>query len=470
MTSWHELLPLTPLLILAAGAVLLMLLIAFGRHHQATAQLATLVFAAALLACWYAPGSQTVTPLLSFDNAARSAQALLIFAGLIVTLLLYGYLQGLAEPVEEMYLLLILAVLGGAALAGARHAASLLLGLEIMSVALFGMIAYPRAQRPPLEACAKYLILSAASSATLLFGMALLYAGSGSLLLADWLGPAPDGLTLAGTALLLAGLGFKLSLVPFHLWTPDVYQGAPAPVTATLATVSKGAVVVLLLRLLSGGSPGESLLTVLALLAGASILLGNLLALLSGNVKRLLAYSSIAHLGYLLVPLLLGGTLAAEAVLFYLAAYFVMTLGAFGVVTVLSSPAGDQDAEDFERYRGLFWRRPWLTSVMTPMLLALAGVPLTAGFLAKFYVIAAGVDARAWGLIALVILGSAIGLYFYLRLTIVMFQAPPTGRPAREGRISETSLTAGVALAVLFALVFWWGIWPEDLMHWLARL
>lgn len=463
-----ELLSLAPLLIVAAGAVLLMLLIAFGRHHQATAQLCSLIFAAALLACWQAPGSDSITPLLSFDAAARSVQALVILAGLAVTLLLYGYLQELTEPVEEMYLLLLLAVLGAGVLAGARHAAALLLGLEIMTVALFAMIAYPRGRTQALEATVKYLVLSAAASATLLFGIALLYAASGSLLLSDWQATPGDGLALLGGAMLLAGLGFKLSLVPFHLWTVDVYHGAPAPVTAVLATISKASVAALLLRYLSGLEPAAALQAALSLIAAATILFGNLLALLSQNVKRLLAYSSIAHLGYLLVPILLGGPLATEAVLFYLAAYTVTTLGAFGVVSGISSGQAMRDADSFAAYRGLFWRRPYLTSVMTPMLLSLAGVPLTAGFLAKFYVLAAAVEQQAWGLITMVILGSAIGLYYYLRLTIVMFQSPAGGRPAREGRLSETSITAGVALATMFLLVFWWGIWPQDLIAWLA--
>ncbi len=472
--SLHELIALAPLLVLAGGAVLLMLLISATRDHRATAQFATLVTILASLAAVLAPAAEQITPLMSFDAYARSVQLMVCLGGLAVTLLLYGYLEGVQEPREEMYLLLLLALLGGAVLGGARHAASLLLGLEIMTVALFGMIGYDRSRQLALEATLKYLALSAASSATLLFGLALLYAAAGSLefgaMGAALAGlPADDrDLALAGVTLVLAGLGFKLSLVPFHIWTPDVYGGAPAPVTALLATVAKGAVLAVMLRLWLA-LPGElRLSSVLSVLAVLTILVGNLLALLSADVKRLLAYSSIAHFGYALVPVIIGGPFATEAVLYYLAAYFVTTLGAFGVVSQLSSPLADREADRFEDYRGLFWRRPYLTSIMVPMLLSLAGVPLTAGFIAKFYVLAAGVGVGAWILTGTVVLGSAIGLYYYLRLTIQMFLRPDGGaRPPREGMISELTITGGIALGAMFGLVFWLGILPQPVLGWL---
>ena len=474
MNSWQELLPLAPLLILASGSVAVMLLIAATRHHQATAQLTTLTLLLALAACWQAPAAATITPLLSFDDYARSVQALVILAGLTTTMLLYGYIDDLRDNREEIYLLLLLAILGAAVLGGARHGASLLLGLEIMTIALFGMIAYTRQRPHAIEAVIKYLLLSATSSAGLLFGLALAYAATGSLLLQDFLaveataGGSDQVLREIGLGLLVAGLGFKISLLPFHLWTGDVYAGAPAPITGLLATVSKGAVAAVLLRILSPAPLPETLLTILALLAIATMLAGNLLALLSHNVKRLLAYSSIAHAGYLLVPILLGGPLAAEATLFYLAAYFATTLGAFGVISRLSRANSTTDAHDFESYRGLFWRRPLLTSVMTPMLLSLAGVPMTAGFLAKFYVLAVGVGLTAWLLVAAVILGSAIGLYYYLRLTIIMFQRAPEAHEAEPPSFGEASLTSGVALAAMFIFVFWFGLWPQDLLAWLG--
>jgi NADH-quinone oxidoreductase subunit N len=244
------------------------------------------------------------------------------------------------------------------------------------------------------------------SSSLLAFGMALMYFELGSLGFPRAeplaLGDALGAVLPTGFALTLAGLGFKLSLVPFHLWTPDVYEGAPAPVTAFLATVSKGAVAALLLRyvLETGAYRNEALMLGLEAVAIASILAGNLLALLQDNLKRLLAYSSIAHLGYLLIAFLAAGEFGAEALGYYLVAYFVMTLGAFGVVSRLSSSESEAEVVELAAYRGLAWRRPWLAAGLCGMLLALAGMPLTVGFVAKFYVFAAGVSAALWPMVA----------------------------------------------------------------------
>jgi NADH-quinone oxidoreductase subunit N len=215
-----------------------------------------------------------------------------------------------------------------------------------------------------LEAGIKYLVLAAASAAFLLFGMALIYAQLGTLQFGQIAAMLISGLSYQksliypGMALIITGIGFKLAVVPFHMWTPDVYEGAPAPVTAFVATVSKGGMVALLLRYFyeTGAYRLHPVFVVFSIIAIASMIAGNLLALLQKNVKRILAYSSIAHLGYILVAFLAGGNRAAEAVTFYLVAYFITTLGAFGVVTVLSN--GDRDADSLEDYEGLFWRRP----------------------------------------------------------------------------------------------------------------
>ncbi len=210
------------------------------------------------------------------------------------------------------------------------------------------------------------------------------------------------------------------------MWTPDVYEGAPAPVTAFIATVSKGAMFAVLFRYLtpSNVQVETPLFIVFSLIAIASMFVGNLLALLQTNVKRILAYSSIAHMGYLLVAFLASGTTAIAAVSYYLVAYFVTTLGAFGVIIVLSN--SDEDADRLEEYRGLAWQRPWLAGVFTAMLLSLAGIPLTAGFVGKFYVMAAGIGSALWLLVTMLVINSAIGLFYYLRIIIVIFSAPRT--------------------------------------------
>jgi NADH-quinone oxidoreductase subunit N len=313
----------------------------------------------------------------------------------------------------------------------------------------------------------KYLVLAGASSGFLLFGMARLYAQTGALdfshLATGIQGAPPDAaLVVAGLALLLVGVGFKLALVPFHIWTPDVYQGAPAPVTAFIATVSKGGMVAVVLRFLGelDLARDSAVFFVLAAIAGASMLVGNLLALEQSNVKRILAYSSIAHFGYLLVAVLADGTLARTAAVFYLVAYFATTLAAFGVVTVLSGP--DRDADRVSDYRGLFWRRPQLAGVLTVSLLSLAGIPLTAGFLGKFYVLSAGVESALFPLVLLLAAGSAIGIYYYLRIMVTMADGESAAAP--EAAAPRVPLAAGALLFGLLVLVVWLGVRPGPVL------
>jgi NADH-quinone oxidoreductase subunit N len=314
--------------------------------------------------------------------------------------------------------------------------------------------------------------LSGVSSAFLLMGMALIYAQSGELTfsgIGHFITNQPDMkvMLLCGMILIVAGLAFKLSLVPFHLWTPDVYEGAPAPITAFIATVSKGAVFVLLLRFFisSDGYAYTSLMTVFSIIAVLSIIGGNLLALLQTNVKRLLAYSSIAHMGYLLVAFIPGGSISSvfvvEAVTFYLLAYFITTIGAFGVVSVLSTP--QTEADDLSFYRGLFWRRPWLAGTFTLMLLSLAGIPLTVGFIGKFYIFTSAADGQLWGLLLAIVIGSGLGLYYYLRIIVVMSMNLEAGEHETESSSNKWISTA--TLAVLAVLIIWFGIFPSLLVN-----
>jgi NADH-quinone oxidoreductase subunit N len=348
--------------------------------------------------------------------------------------------------------------------------------LEVLSVSLYGLIAYLRTDRRGVEAGIKYLILAAVSSAFLLFGMALIYASLGTMefsKISSAFNQAGAGnfLVLSGFSLMIVGIGFKLAVVPFHLWTPDVYEGAPAPVTAFVATVSKGGVFAILLRFFweSGSSRNSSLLLIFSIIAIASMFAGNLLALMQTNVKRILAYSSIAHLGYLLVAFLAGGSLAVESVTYYLVAYFITTIGAFGVVSALSGK--EQDADAMENYRGLFWQRPWLAAIFTAMLLSLAGIPLTAGFVGKFYVLAAGVNKALWALVVILVINSAIGLYYYLRIVIAMYAQPeiiPTNLTENRDSVPfSPRLTVGgsALLSLLTLLLIWFGVYPAGLMQ-----
>lgn len=472
-----DLVALAPWWVTAAAALAAVLVAAFTSSRRAAlgTSLGGLLLAGGAVAWALRSAPREVPPLLVVDRFALLWAGLLLAAAFAVALLAHGYLERRSrEAPGELYALLLLATLGALVLPASDHFASLFLGLETLSVALYAMVGYFREDPRGVEAALKYLILAAASSAFLLFGMALVYAETGSLELAGIAGAAgpaasPGALVLGGAALILVAVGFKLALVPFHLWTPDVYQGAPAPVTAFVATVSKGAVFALLLRwglAFEGDAARGTLLALLGTVAVASMVAGNLLALLQDDVKRLLAYSSIAHLGYALVALLAGlaggGALAVEGATFYLAAYGVTILGAFGVVAVLSGD--ERDAGPLDDFRGLFWRRPALASLFTALLLSLAGIPLTAGFLAKFYALAAGVETALWLPVLVLIATSAVGLFYYLRVVVALF-AVPDGSPLEGGAQPAVGAAAGATLAALAALLLWLGTWPEPVIR-----
>jgi NADH-quinone oxidoreductase subunit N len=468
--SGADLLALLPFLVMGVAVIAVMLAAAFHRRHRLVAMLALAGVAATLAALWPAAATRPrqVTPLLVIDGYALFFMGLFLAAALAVLLLSYEYMDRRGQPPEEFHLLVLLATFGAMAMVASNHVASFFVGLETLSIALPGLIAYPRERHRPVEAGLKYLFLAGLSSAFLLFGVALVYARLGTLdfaaiaLRLNAAGPAADdAYWLTGLALLFTGFGFKLSVVPFHMWAPDVYEGAPAPVAAFVAVVSKGAALALLLRyfLTAGGYASGSVLVAIQVVAVASMLAGNLLALLQNNVKRLLAYSSIAHLGYLLVALLAGGRMAAEAVAYYLAAYSVMTLGAFGVIAALSASGGEEDVDTLESYGGLLWRRPWLGACFTIMLLSLAGFPLTMGFFAKYYALTAGVDAALWPAVAALVAGSVIGLFYYLRLVVVMCMPRPEGTAAPSGHAPRT---AAVTLAALSVVLIWLGVYPAS--------
>ncbi len=463
MISAVDLIALLPLLILTGTAILAMLAIAIRRNHRLVFLLtvAGLLGALALVPMAANMTPRTVTPLLLVDRYALVFTALALAAGLVVVCLCRSYFGVRADQPEEVYLLILTALLGAGVLAAGRHFASFFLGLETLSVSLFALIAYPYRDERALEAGIKYLVLSGAASGFLVFGMALVYADTGTLEFSALISASSTLTIIIGTILIVAAVSFKLSLVPFHLWTADVYQGAPAPVTAFLATVSKGAVFVLLLRYAVAGGLGQApaLVNVLSLLAALSMLAGNLLALRQDNLKRLLAYSSIAHMGYLLIVLVAGskvsGSFAAEALLFYLAAYFVTTLAAFGTITVLSP--SDREAESLDDYAGLFHSHPWPATVLASALLSLAGIPLTAGFVGKFYLFAAGGLGELWTLLALLVVGSGLGLYYYVR---VIFQMAKPSLDIAGKPTAPAPLEAHLVLVVLLVLLFGLGVYP----------
>ncbi|MBD3401426.1 NADH-quinone oxidoreductase subunit NuoN [candidate division GN15 bacterium] len=465
---------LWPVIIVAITSIVVLLQAAITRRHAVALGLTIVGLIAAFIAV-IGVGPllpQSVGVLLVMDGFAQFFMGLIIAAAIVTAVLGYAYLRRRNEQREEFYIVLLLATLGSMVLTAASHFVTFFLGLEILSVSLYVMIAYLTEELAALEAGVKYLILAAASSAFLLFGMALIYAEFGTMQfgpLADALAAAEDlstPIVLVATALMLVGIGFKLAIVPFHVWTPDVYTGAPAPVTAFVASVSKSAVFALLLRyfFVTDGYQFDTVMIALAVIAIASMLIGNILALIQENVKRILAYSSIAHLGYMLVAFIAGGDRALEAVAYYLIVYSLAVLGSFGIISLIS-PEG-RERMSLEDFRGLFWQRPRLAIIFTILLLSLAGIPVTAGFVGKFYLVLAGVAAAHWVLVVVLAIASLIGIYYYFRIMAVMYARRDT--PAAS--TPTVSLSGATLLGLLAAATIYLGVYPDQLLLLIRRL
>ncbi|MEI6766313.1 MAG: NADH-quinone oxidoreductase subunit N [Bacteroidota bacterium] len=461
---------LLPLIILAVAPLFILLTIAVVRNHMVIYGFTLLGFIAAFLSIYFvlplAP--HEISGLFIIDRYSQLFLSIIILASLVITVLSYHYLKLHNGENEEFYVVLFVAALGAGILTISNHFASFFLGIELLSISAYILIAYLRSRDYSVEASIKYLLLASVSSAFMLFGMALIYAATGTMnfsgLAGNFLIPATvSPLLMLGLAMIIVSLGFKLALVPFHMWTPDVYQGAPVPVTAFIATVSKGAVMALIIRLFSmiGGAQNTIIIIVITVIAVLSMVIGNILAIKQRNLKRLLAYSSIAHLGYLAIILLIGTNTGIQAAAFYLISYFVTSLAAFAVISLLS--ACEHDMDDIENYKGLFWKKPWIAAIMTLALLSLAGIPLTAGFIAKFFVVLQGVHHGLWIVVFSLVINSAIGLYYYIKVIAKMFS------PADNIALPVVPRIGYFMLSVLGLCILWLGLFPGWISDILAR-
>ncbi len=477
---------LLPQLIIAGTAITVLVVLTVRRHHGAVAvtTVAGLLLALATSPRAAAAAPRSVTTLIVVDSYSIFFTGLACAASAAIALVAYDLWRERAGDAEEFYVLLLCATLGACVLASTTHFMAIFLGLETLSVSLYAMIAYCRDDPLGLEGGIKYLILAAVASAFLLFGMALVYAQSGVISLSLLSVAEPrEGSTITaafgvGLAMILVGFGFKLAVVPFHMWTPDIYQGAPPPTAAFVATISKGAVLILLLRMTNvvPQSLWPHLTVILAGVAVLSMFTGNLLALRQPDPRRILAYSSIAHMGYLLVAVIAGGKIGLAAVAFYLIAYFAAMIGAFAVLAVLAPEPTASGLQ--ELLRGLAWRRPLLAGTLVTAFLSLAGIPLTAGFLGKLYVLSAGVDASNWLLVISFVLNSALGLYYYLRVVVSLFRSDHTlSVPDQQSHHSPTPshrlsahFATGVVLLVLCGSLIWLGIYPGPLIAFLQSM
>jgi NADH-quinone oxidoreductase subunit N len=488
--SAQDLLAALPYLILALASLASLLSSAFARRGYGASFLCTLV--GLLLALVSLPLARAYQPrslygLLELDSLASYASFILIAGSLVVALLAHSLERREAQERGEFFALLGFAALGACLLAASSNLATLFVSLELLSTSLFGLIGYRRGHPKGARAAFMYLVLAGLSSAFLLLGMAFVYFGTGQMdIEAIARGAAQGGpIALAGLALMTVGIAFKLSLAPFHLWTPDVYDGASAPVSAFIASVSKGAMAFFLLRLFTpteglGSVPG--LAWTFAGLSGLSMLAGNFLALRETRLKRILGFSSIAHLGYLLVAIVAGGAAAPRVAAFYVTVYAVSTLGVFSGLCALSSSSGEP--ETIEELRGLSSRRPWVALGIAASLLSLAGLPLTAGFIGKFLLFTSGLQSALLVLALLLAANSALSLFYYLRIISTMFR--PELREAEsfvEGPVAgeagvgvaavaghRSPALALLALGLMTLVLFAMGVFPQPFLFILRSL
>ncbi len=455
-----------PHLLLAAGAVTIYLHGAWRPKSEKAIfaiTLITLLLALASSALLVPPESGIAAGMLESSAFSRYYTVLLLLVTLATVLLLNAYARchGLAS--EVLYGTLLLATLGMLGIAAASHWLIFFLSFELLSLSLYILVAIDRQQDMAYEAGIKYFVMGAVASAFLVFGIGLFYATTGTLVInAGFVTLAETNsslLALPACILILAGIGFKLSLVPFHLWTPDVYEGAPAPITAFLATGSKLALFAALLRMVQAVPQlPPSLLLVLWLLAAATMLLGNLTALVQVKVKRMLAYSSIAHMGYMLMALLAGGDQGWSALLFYSAVYALMDLGAFGGIGLLS-PNG-HDLNGLHEFRGAGSRHPVASALITISLVTLAGLPPTAGFFGKFMLFTAAFKGGYPWLAAIGLLSALISIFYYQKVVVALYQ-----QPEGEAHAARSADWAGMlAGAVIFLLICWLGLMPAGLL------
>jgi len=463
--DWLALSPALALLGAASVALLGAVLVPAWVRHVFSAVVAGSGFATAgVLAAVVYHRTPTATFLIaesmSRDRWAAVAQILIAGVGLAAVLVAWG--SGRREHVGEYYALLAAAGAGMIFFVQAGNLMTLFLGLEWFSIALYVLSALDTNRERSLEAGLKYLIVGSFGSAILLFGAALTYGSTGQLGFVP-IGDTPnahDPMYVVGLSMLLVGLAFKASVAPFHMWTPDVYEGAPTPVTAFMAAATKVAALTVMLRLLTTAFPQQERLwgIAVAVLACASLAIGNLAALVQKNVKRMLAYSSVSHAGFMLIAVAADNALGGRALLYYLVPYAAATIGAFAVVTARERELTGEVTID--SISGMGWERPFHGAAMWVFMLGAAGFPLTGGMLGKLYVFSAAYERGWWWLVVVGVVATAVSLYYYLGVVRAMYMrpgssalrvAPAGGSPPRDPALSlAVAISLGVTVGSFF--------------------
>lgn len=404
--------------------------------------------------------------MIRVDNFSVFFHFVVITVAAVVILTSYEYMSVQSIRGGEYYGLILFGTLGMALMSSAVELVLIFIALEISSIATYILAGFRRRSATSSEASLKYFLLGSFATAFFLYGVALMFGATGSTNVAFiahalQVNPVPT-LAYAAAALMFVGIGFKVAAAPFHIWTPDVYEGAPAPVVALMSTGPKAAAFAVLLRIVfEANVPGKFWLIWVS--AALSMTLGNIGALVQDNVKRLLAYSSIAHAGYLLVAFAAQPDIGTSAAMFYTASYAAMNIGAFAVV---SHFAGSEERYvTLEDYAGLGNRSPLLAATLTIFLLSLIGIPATGGFFAKFYVVSAALRSNLIGLTIIAVLNSAVGAYYYLRIIVMMYMK----EPRREIAVARVPLSLAAALSISVALTLYLGIFPGRVLDFASR-
>jgi NADH-quinone oxidoreductase subunit N len=441
---------------LAACAILMLDLLLTDAQRRWTGVLAVAALLLTAVLTVAQPVSTRVLALAGLFELDRMAQALKVVTLLTVSMVFVystDYLQRRALLKGEYYVLGLFATLGGMVLISAGSLITLYLGLELMSLCLYAMVAFDRESGIAAESAIKYFVLGSMASGTLLYGMSILYGVTGSLELAAIANAVRGGYSdniglIFGIAFLIVGIGFKLGAVPFHMWIPDVYEGSPTCVTVFIGTASKLAAFALAMRLLpealAASQPDWS--QMLVVLSVLSIAIGNVVALAQTNLKRMLAYSTISHVGYILLGILSGTAQGYQAAMFYMVSYVIVASGAFGMILLLARQGFE--ADKLIDFKGLNARSPWFAGMMAILMFSLAGVPPFVGFWAKLGVIQAVLDVGYTWLAVVAVLFSVVGAYFYLRLVKLMYFDEPTDSTVIGGSVlMRTVLSANALLA-----------------------
>jgi NADH-quinone oxidoreductase subunit N len=472
----HYGLVMLPEIVLSVWAMAVLMLDVFqkgSRSEPSSPAMPWLTFAgvavAAVANAWIAGLHETGAPgMIAVDGFRIFSNFVFLLAAALFILISTRYIDEQNLRLGELYVLIMFATVGMMVFAGARDLMVMFIGLELMSLPIYVLTGINRRDRRSAEGALKYFLLGAFSSAFFLFGIALAYGGAGSTNLESIaLAVGMDGigasrLLIAATALLAVGFGFKVAAVPFHMWTPDAYEGAPAPVTAFMAAGVKAAAFAGFLRVFMTAFPGlyDSWEAIAIWLAVLTMISANLIALVQGNVKRMLAYSSIAHAGYLLVALAAMSVLGAASFLFYAVTYTLMTMGAFAVLIAVARRG--EERLDLDAYSGLAWRSPFLGIVMTVFLLSLAGFPFTGGFIGKVFIVRAAVEKGLVALAVVLVMASLISYYYYLRVAWYMwFRDPVEGRTSEPGALAPAMTIALIFTAVGTVLL---GVFPGALL------